>query len=86
MTVEYDSDKDRENRRKHRFSLILGREILENMVHEELDRDSLFEERWIAYGFARSHLMVCVYTIRGQTHRIISVRRATRREERTWLL
>ena len=85
MDVEYDSDKDRENRRKHRFSLVLGREILENVVHEELDRDSRSEERWIAYGFARGHLMVCVYTMRRQTHRIISVRRATRREERTWL-
>jgi uncharacterized DUF497 family protein len=55
------------------------------MLHEELDRDSGAEERWIAYGFARGHLMVCVYTVRGRNHRIISVRRATRHEERTWL-
>jgi uncharacterized DUF497 family protein len=85
MDVEFDTEKDRENRRKHGFSLVLGREILENMLHEELDRDSGAEERWIAYGFARGHLMVCVYTVRGRNHRIISVRRATRHEERTWL-
>jgi uncharacterized DUF497 family protein len=85
MDFEFDSVKDRENKRKHGFSLSLGREILENLVHEELDKDSAFEERWIAYGFARGHLMVCVYTMRGRSLRIISVRRATRHEERTWL-
>src|SRR5688500_13160369 len=51
VDVEFDSGKDRENRRKHGFSLVLGREILENMLHEELDRDCRIEERWIAYGF-----------------------------------
>jgi uncharacterized DUF497 family protein len=85
MDFEFDSDKDRENRRKHGFSLSVGREILENLVHEELDPDCAFEERWIGYGFADARLMVCVYTMRGRTHRIISVRRATRREEITWL-
>jgi uncharacterized DUF497 family protein len=85
MDFEFDSDKDRDNRRKHGFSLSLGREILENMVHEDLDNDSAFEERWIAYGFADGRLMACVYTQRRQVTRIISVRRATRREEITWL-
>jgi len=85
MDFEFDSGKDRENKRKHGFSLSLGREILENVVHVELDGDCTFEERWIAYGFTGGHLMVCLYTTRGQSHRIISVRRATQREERTWL-
>ena len=30
MDFEFDSGKDRENRRKHGFSLSLGREILES--------------------------------------------------------
>jgi uncharacterized DUF497 family protein len=85
MDFEFDSGKDRESRRKHGFSLSLGREILENLVHEDLDNVSAFEERWIGYGFADGRLMVCVYTQRRQVTRIISVRRATRREERTWL-
>jgi putative transcriptional regulator len=61
MDFEFDSGKDRENKRKHGFSLSLGREILENVVHVELDRDCTFEERWIAYGFTGGHLMVCLY-------------------------
>ncbi len=85
MNYEFDSDKDRENRRKHGFSLIVGRAVIENMIGEKIDLDSANEERWIAYGVALGRLMVCVYTMRGSSYRIISVRRATRHEEQECL-
>jgi uncharacterized DUF497 family protein len=86
MDYEYDVDKDRENRRKHGLPLILGRAAIESMISEKIDLDSGDEERWVAYGFASGRLMVCVYTVRESSYRLISVRRATRREERECLL
>ena len=85
MDYEFDAGKDRKNRRKHGFSLIVGRAVIESMIDEEIDLDSSGEERWTAYGFASARLMVCVYTMRGINYRIISVRRATRREEQECL-
>lgn len=53
---------------------------------EELDeRDYDGEIRRIAYGVIAGRLFVCVYTLRGDVHRIISVRKANRREQRRWL-
>jgi hypothetical protein len=43
------------------------------------------EERINAFGLIRERLFVCTYTMRGDTVRIISVRRASRREQRHWL-
>jgi len=86
MDYEYDVDKDRENRRKHGLPLILGRAAIESMISEKIDLDSSDKERWVAYGFASGRLMVCVYTVRESSYRLISVRRATRREERECLL
>jgi len=58
MLVEFDTDKDRENRRKHGVSLAIGRAVLENSIHEKIDLDSSAEEpmgrlwtgRWKANG------------------------------------
>lgn len=38
------------------------------------------EERWLAVGFIDLTLCVVVYTERGEETRIISLRKATRRE------
>ena len=44
MDYEFDTDKDRENKRKHGFSLSLGREILQNLVMRS----------WIGIAHSRS--------------------------------
>jgi len=86
MDIEYDPAKDAANREKHGVSLVLGRIVLANSVGEEADeRDDYGELRRIAYGLIRGRLFVCVYTLRGDTCRIISVRKANRREQRRWL-
>jgi uncharacterized DUF497 family protein len=85
MQIEYDEEKDGTNLRKHKVSLSLGKRVLENCIGEELDPRHGDEERWIAFGLVELRLFVCVYTMRRAVYRIISVRRATRREEHRWL-
>ncbi|WP_448207877.1 BrnT family toxin [Azospirillum sp. sgz302134] len=86
MEIAYDPAKDVANREKHGVSLVLGRVVLANRVGEEIDeRDDYGELRRIAYGLIAGRLFVCVYTLRGTLCRIISVRKANRREQRRWL-
>lgn len=85
MHIEYDEAKDRDNLRKHKVSLAFGKRVLENCVGEEIDPRQYNEERWIAFGLVEMRLFVCVYTMRGEIYRIISVRRANKGEEQRWL-
>ena len=53
-------------------------------IHD-IDPDSLAEERFIALGMSNSGvLLVVVYTMRGEIFRLISARRATRREAKVY--
>lgn len=85
IEIEFDAAKDAQNRRKHGPSLRFSLAVLAGLVGEELDQDEVGEERWIACGRAGLHLFLCVYTMRGGRHRIISERKATRAEEERWL-
>lgn len=86
MEIEFDPAKDAINRRKHGVSLSLGTVVLSNLVADELDEDEDYgEERTRAFGFVGVLLYVCIHTMRGTVARIISVRRATRVEERRCL-
>jgi uncharacterized DUF497 family protein len=44
------------------------------------------EARVNAFGLVEERLFVCTYTMRNETYRLISVRKASRQEQRTWLL
>jgi uncharacterized protein len=85
MQIEYDEKKNQANLRKHKVSLAFGKRVLENSIGEEIDPRHFDEERWISFGMVEMRLFVCVYTMRQEVHRIISVRRATRGEEQRWL-
>ncbi|MFO1061912.1 MAG: BrnT family toxin [Dongiaceae bacterium] len=86
MQIEFDDDKDRINRAKHGLPLAAGYFVLANSVHSTIDdRLDYGEERRIDYGVVNGRLMVCVHTVRSGVHRIISVRKANRREQRRWL-
>ena len=86
IRFEYDVMKDVENRRKHGFSLEAGALVIERALQVELD-DGSDEPRWRAYGWVIGRAMMCVYTMRANaSHRIISVRKATKREIATWLV
>lgn len=79
MQIEFDDEKDRINRAKHGLPLAAGYFVLANSVHSTIDdRLDYGEERWIDYGVVNGRL-------RAGVHRIISVRKANRREQRRWL-
>ncbi len=85
MDLEYDHDKDEENRRSRGLPFDLGAVVLANRVAEfEDDRRDYGERRLIAYGTIGGELHVCVYTMRGTTYRIISLRRAKKEERQKW--
>lgn len=86
MDIEFDDAKDAANIAKHGVSLVLGAVVLENPIGEVLDdRRDYGERRLNAFGMVNGRLFACAYTVRGEARRIISVRRASRQEQRIWL-
>ena len=49
------------------------------------DRRDYGEVRMSAFGLVEGRLFVCTYTMRGETYRLISVRKANWKEQRAWL-
>jgi len=86
MRIAFDPDKDAGNREKHGVYPALGAEVLADADRLEiLDvRFDYAEERFITYGMAEGRVWVCVYVLRGEVHRIISVRKANERETRRY--
>jgi len=81
MTYEWDEKKNAQNIIKHGFdfadaSLIdWGDAVIFEDVRQDYD-----ETRFIAYGYMGARLTVTVYTMRGDSMRIISLRKANQRE------
>ena len=86
MEIEFDDAKDATNLAKHGVPLALGAVVLANPLGEIVDgrRDS-GEARINAFGLVAGRLFACTYTVRNDVRRIISVRRASRQEQRIWL-
>jgi uncharacterized DUF497 family protein len=86
IRIEFDPAKDAENRRKHGVSLAFGAEVLADP--ERLDTpDARFdytESRFVSYGMIKGRVWACVFVMRGNVHRVISVRRANEREQRRY--
>jgi uncharacterized protein len=80
---EWDDRKARANLKKHNISFEDARlAFLDTMGQEELDdRENYGEERSIRIGMANSVLLAVTFTARGHRIRIISARRATKREQ-----
>ncbi len=86
MKIEFDDVKDAVNLAKHGVSLTLGAVVLASPIGEVVDdRWDYGEQRMNAFGLVQGRLFACTYTIRNDTRRIISVRRASRQEQRLWL-
>ena len=84
MLFEWDEDKDRINRQKHKMPLKAGIPVFDdnNAIEFEDSRFDYNEERYILIGYDdRTKLLYVVYTQRenGVT-RLISVRKATKSE------
>lgn len=81
MEIEWDEEKDAQNRAKHGLALAdaaqldwaVGRDIQDG-------RADYGEIRFVRYAMLDLRLHVCVYTMRGDSRRIISLRKANNRE------
>jgi len=86
MEIEFDDLKDAINRAKHGVSLALGAVVLANLIGGVVDdRRDYGETRINAFGLVQGRLFACTDTVRHDTRRINSVRRASRQEQRLWL-
>ena len=80
---EWDDEKATSNLRKHGLSFEAARLVfLDAFALLDLDESQDHsEERFILTGMANEQIFVVVYTERGDRNRIISARKADRREQ-----
>ena len=81
MRYVFDPAKDTVNRTKHGVSLALAEVLFAGpYVSMADDRFDYGEVRAVGFGLINDRLFVCVYTDRGSERRVISLRRANKRE------
>ena len=81
--ITFDPLKDAINRLQHGVSLDLAREIAWNEIASRVDgRRDYGEVREVGYAPLRGHTFCVVFTRRNSALRIISLRRANKREVR----
>ena len=82
---EWDEAKSRKNLRERGFDFAFAARVFDQDVLEQEDtRHGYGEQRVIALGEIEGEVFVVVYTRRGPYRRIISARRASRRERNAY--
>ena len=85
MDFEWDEAKSRRNLAKHGISFEEAARTFAGPVFREVDdRRTYGETRFRVYGMVEGRLLCVAYTMRGDCVRIISARRASRVERRTY--
>ena len=83
MQYEWDENKRLANLDRHKVDFTDAIEFEWNTALETIDdRSDYGEERWVTLGLIGNELHVMVYTIRGHKIRIISLRKANKRESK----
>lgn len=85
MTIKFDEAKSSKNVR-HRglpFSMVADFQWETALVIRD-DRRDYGEERSLAFGAINSELYALVFTVRDDNIRVISLRRANRKERKRW--
>ncbi len=84
-TFEFDPEKDTANHAKHGLSLARIRDAVwpPEFVAEDARRDYA-ENRWYAYVQLDKRIHVVIFTLRGASVRVISLRKANQREVRRY--
>ena len=83
--IELDEAKRQANLAKHGvdFTAIDGVDWASAQTQPDQRRD-YGEPRWLALGLIGDRVHVVIFTVRGQRRRLISMRKANRREVLTW--
>ena len=84
MEFEWDESKRQANIDKHGYDFIRAIDVLSGdhvVVSSQYGGD---EPRWLAIGYIEGRLATLVYTMRGETYRVISLRQAAYAERRIY--
>ena len=85
MAFEWDAGKNAVNLAKHGVDFADASRIFEGPVLERLDdREDYGETRIAAVGVVEGRELFVVYTMRGETRRIISARKANQHERHAY--
>ena len=86
MLVDFDAAKDEANREKHGVSLAFGARVFEDPDHIVLPslRPVDGEDRYKTIGVVDGKLWTAIHVLRGETVRMISVRRSNVGEQRDY--
>jgi len=85
MGFEWDEAKRLANLDKHGIDFIDVPEVFEgDIVTVEDDRYSYGEQRFVTFGLLQGRVVAVVHTDRGESIRIISARKATKNEQRSY--
>jgi len=86
VRLEWDEVKRRENLRKHGIDFLEIETLFEGYtVTLEDDRYDYGERRFVTFGIVEGRVVAVAHTERDGAIRIISIRKATRREEQSYL-
>ena len=85
MQVEWDEAKREENLRKHGIDFVGVEALFEGLTATiEDDRLDYGEQRFVTFGVMEGRVVAVVHTEQSDTIRIISIRKATKREEQSY--
>jgi len=86
MNFEWNDEKAKRNTIKHGISFQIATFAFDDPYALIIDdtKHSMYESRQWLIGNSGSGILVVVFTIRGQATRIISARKATRKERREY--
>ena len=83
MKFEWDEHKRQSNLFKHGIDFASARQVLERDSVVSFPDERYSDNRWIAYGFLDAiPIQIAFQQLNGDTIRIISMRKATRRERK----
>ncbi len=85
MQVEWDEAKCAENLHKHGIDFVGVEALFEGFTATiEDDRLDYGEQRFVTFGIMEGRVVAVVHTEQSDTIRIISIRKATKREEQSY--
>ena len=85
MKFEYDENKSKINKEKHRIDFVEAQNLWQNENALVVPANIVAEEiRYALISTYRNKCYVAIYTIRDDVYRIISVRRCRKNEERSY--
>jgi uncharacterized DUF497 family protein len=80
MNFEWDLLKNAKNKAKHDIDFDTAKGLWDDENRVEIHAPHPVEDRWIIIGSINDRLWTAIYTMRGETIRIISVRRSREKE------